>query len=598
MKRVLFTLITCAVALAAAGQEKQTRREDGRFQLPPSPDVTFLLPSQVTSDSGGRDGRFVVAPNYAQTPSGVRLYRYKTEADFPRPNDYYNGRPITVPEDGTGVVPRSDYAFATYLSNTRGGGYFTGPDGNQVAKEREQWITRHSYIDPVTNNELMVDDPYLYGDGDYYLEWIRQTQGYRSCFTFYAAYCDMYGFDFNELPGLWVQVYPSCDLKLSTQYFSRVFYRYSRYRTSEDVPAGAQEWEPAEVPQTLNPLRLNKPGEVVSEIQFELGPREDALSVSFTNSIINPAVSSTGGATIPSLPAGRTEVVVKTSECNGAIPNIPFTLESAPNAGSGGHVHLNSGNTTPPAGAFTNAPATVSGQTDSNGERRFTVTAGTFGGATTYTASTNNIGLTSTPIPVTSRPASLYTGVILRDYVPHPLVLQTYVKLTGHRDSVCGGETVTDPVTGAQSTIYHCDNHRDQSHYGRPELHAFIELAASLYNEDTTIPAANKGRLGINDMSTPLGGKFDIRGNWGGSHASHRLGVDVDVDRSVFDAAGNYSGTLRVAKLTEIIRRELKGKKVPEVPVHYRLNDALIDEIINDIRCDTCSFSTVKETEQ
>ncbi len=598
MKRVLFTLMAYAVAFAAAGQETHIPPREGGFQLPSAPNVTFLLPPPSASGSSGRDGRFAVAPNYAQTESRVFLYRYKTEADFPRPNDYYNGRPITVPEDGTGVVPRSDYAFATYLSNTHGGGYFTGPDGNLVPKEREQWIVRHSYIDPVTNNELEVDDPNVYGDGDYYLEWIRRTERNRSCFTFYAAYCDMYGFDFDELPGLWVQVYPSCNIKLSTQYFSRVFYRYSKYRTTEEVPAGAQEWEPAEVPQTLNPLRLNKPGELVSEIQFTLGPREDALSVSFTNSIINPAVPSTGGSEIPSLPAGRTEVVVRSSECNGPIPNVPFTLTSEPTPGSGGHVHLISGNVTPPAGAFTNAPASVSGQTDSNGERRFTVTAGTFGGATTYSASTDNIGLTATPIPVTSRPASLYTGVILRDYVPHPLVLQSYVKLTGHRTSVCGGETVTDPVTGTESTIYHCDNHKDVSHYGRPELHSFIELAASLYNEDATIPAANKGRLGINDMSTPLGGKFDIRGNWGGSHASHRLGVDVDVDRSVFDAAGNYKGPLRVAKMTAIVENELQGRRVPETPVHYRLNDALIDEIIRDLRCDTCSFSTVKETEQ
>src|SRR6266511_690754 len=142
-----------------------------------------------------------------------------------------------------------------------------------------------------------------------------------------------------------------------------------------------------------------------------------------------------------------------------------------------------------------------------------------------------------------SPPAGLLTGVILRDYVPHPLVLQ-YVRLTGQDDTVCGGELVTDPVTGTQVRVYHCDNHRDSNHYVRPELEGFIENFASLYNDDATVPPGSKGRLGINDTSLPLGGKFDIRGHWGGSHAFHLLGVDVDVDRSVFDASGNYAGPL------------------------------------------------------
>jgi len=561
--------------------------------------VTFLLPANVSGTDTSNEGRAPrVAPNYELSDSRVTLNRYKTEADFPRPQDYYNGRPIVVAEDGSGVVPRSDYAFATYLRDISGGGSALAPDGTYKAKKREQWIVRHSYIDPDTNNELNVDDPYVWGDGDYYLEWINQTQGYHSCFTFYAAYCDMYGFDFDNLPGLWVQVYPSCNLKLSTQYFSRVYYRYSFYRQSEDVPAGAQEWEPAEEPQTLNPLRLNKPGKVISEIQFTLGPSADALRVGFTNSIINPAVYSTGATTATSLPAGSTKVVVRTSDCGSTIPNVPFTLTSEQLAGSGGHVHLVSGNATPPAGAFSDAPASISGTTDASGRWETTVTAGTFGGVTTFKASTSDIGLSSTPIPLTSEPASLYTGVILRDYVPHPLVLQNYVKLTGHRNSVCGGEWVTDPNTGNKYQVFHCDNHRDKSHYARPELEAFVELMASMYNEDATVPASSKGRVGINDMSTQLGGKFDVRGNWHGSHASHRFGVDVDVDKSVFDAAGNYAGTLAAAKLTEIVEEQLNGKKVPEVPIHYRLDADLIDEIINDIRCDTCSASIVKETEQ
>ena len=35
--------------------------------------------------------------------------------------------------------------------------------------------------------------------------------------------------------------------------------------------------------------------------------------------------------------------------------------------------------------------------------------------------------------------------------------------------------------------------------------------------------------IGINDISLPYGGKFDVNGNWFKSHQTHREGLDVDI---------------------------------------------------------------------
>ncbi|GAB4536926.1 MAG: hypothetical protein Fur0020_05270 [Thermodesulfovibrionia bacterium] len=78
-----------------------------------------------------------------------------------------------------------------------------------------------------------------------------------------------------------------------------------------------------------------------------------------------------------------------------------------------------------------------------------------------------------------------------------------------------GGDTYR--LTGGTST--HPNNH-----YGTPETNARIRAMARDYFEATGIA------IGINDMSLPLGGLFDIYGNWSPPHKLHRLGKSVDVD--------------------------------------------------------------------
>lgn len=45
-----------------------------------------------------------------------------------------------------------------------------------------------------------------------------------------------------------------------------------------------------------------------------------------------------------------------------------------------------------------------------------------------------------------------------------------------------------------------------------------------------------KTTLGINDMSLIWGGVFDISGKWNTPHKTHREGLDVDIDRRVWNA--------------------------------------------------------------
>jgi hypothetical protein len=74
-------------------------------------------------------------------------------------------------------------------------------------------------------------------------------------------------------------------------------------------------------------------------------------------------------------------------------------------------------------------------------------------------------------------------------------------------------------LTGQTGT--HPDNH-----WGTPNTVANIQLVAlDLFD-------VFEATLGINDMSLPLGGLFDINGTWKPPHSSHRKGTSVDIDRT------------------------------------------------------------------
>jgi len=77
-------------------------------------------------------------------------------------------------------------------------------------------------------------------------------------------------------------------------------------------------------------------------------------------------------------------------------------------------------------------------------------------------------------------------------------------------------------LTGATTT-------HPENHYGKHSTIVLMRMIADEYYAETGTT------LGINDMSLPWGGLFDVSGNWSTPHISHREGKDVDIDRYVYD---------------------------------------------------------------
>lgn len=68
------------------------------------------------------------------------------------------------------------------------------------------------------------------------------------------------------------------------------------------------------------------------------------------------------------------------------------------------------------------------------------------------------------------------------------------------------------------------------NHYGTSSTVGTLSLIAWRYFEDT-----GGDSLGINDISLPKGGLFDINNDWATPHSEHRAGTDADIDRDGFD---------------------------------------------------------------
>ena len=79
-------------------------------------------------------------------------------------------------------------------------------------------------------------------------------------------------------------------------------------------------------------------------------------------------------------------------------------------------------------------------------------------------------------------------------------------------------------------------------------------------------------KLGINDMSLPDGGLFDICSDWEPGHSYHRVGASVDIDRNaeLFDQPGNFVGLSddQVNQLTVFVDLH-GGSRIDEESIHY-----------------------------
>lgn len=82
------------------------------------------------------------------------------------------------------------------------------------------------------------------------------------------------------------------------------------------------------------------------------------------------------------------------------------------------------------------------------------------------------------------------------------------------------------PHSAFYSIVGNCDKHENQCHWGRPGTLKFIEHLGVIWSGSLNTSV----RLGINDISLPLGGHFDYKGTWRAPHKSHFYGEDIDIN--------------------------------------------------------------------
>ncbi len=66
--------------------------------------------------------------------------------------------------------------------------------------------------------------------------------------------------------------------------------------------------------------------------------------------------------------------------------------------------------------------------------------------------------------------------------------------------------------------------------------------------------------LYINDASLPFGGKFDVKGNWSGSHSLHRRGIDLDI--RLYDTANTSANETVEKNINRLLYKKKWLKKL------------------------------------
>lgn len=587
----------CLAATVVAAQEEVrpvAERADVvtlEAEQPPAPAGFQLRPGGLTQHALPQQPQSLLRPRVEnEAVSSAQLMRYKTAADYPDYSRYYNGRGIPVGEGGS--IPRSDFAIGIETGRITGGGCFplnpSDPQslclkdaaGQTVMKQREKWTFRMSYLKPGDPNavEVNIGFPGAWGYvGDDELVWVRETsEGYR-CFTFYSYECNFYNFNLDYIEGSVRAFRPDCSHPRGAGYRAQIFYQYSRYKITDEIPAGVNEWEPATVAATAT--RLDRPGKEIFGVNWRLTPDESALAVGggFLRAAVplrhidkyDTSVTNVGGDVHTAIAPQEGRLIVNSTECGQALPNVAFTGTINYMEQSGGHKHLTSNNTSPPAGRVSNAPTSFSGTTDTTGrwEAPFTIKAGEFAGAYEITVKTDNLLPGSTPpLPFTSKRSTLTVGFPgMWRFIPSA---SDYLEMTGYDSSI--------PNNCETSA---CDNHKDASYYGSLALHDFIRKLPGVFQTAT----GSSGKIRVNDMSLPQGGAFDIDGNWAlKKHISHRIGVDVDVNRNVRMPNGTLVSLTadEILEFQEAVRTELKGTRINEPSIHFRLPATMIDEVV------------------
>ncbi len=333
---------------------------------------------------------------------------------------------------------------------------------------------------------------------------------------------------------------PTCNHKRGPGYKAQIFYQYSRYKITDTIPPGANEWEPATIPATAT--RLEQPGEVLWSRTWSLGMSENAVGFS-VHSPVHPEIeSNTGYATAaPTVAPATGTVTFSAIDCE-PFPGVSFTISTDFVPGSSGHAHTN-----PPSLGDVATIASTSGTTDASGRWSTTFTTGRVASKLRLTAIgtiEGNLFLKTADLPV---------------------------GFNGLGDPGVDGSGI---IRYTGQTVNHASNH-----YGSGELHVFVRKMASYYN--ILAPAADRGTIGINDMSLERGGLFDISGSWATPHSRHRFGTDADVDRFVQRPDGTFIFADRDL-LEDIVKTNLDGVFLKESGgrMHVQVPEYMVADIL------------------
>jgi len=218
------------------------------------------------------------------------------------------------------------------------------------------------------------------------------------------------------------------------------------------------------------------------------------------------------GRIIPS--RAMTELRVQLTRGGVQIGGHPFALISDYVDGSGGHDHVSPRRprTLDNYGSFALKRATPSqasnpfeGTTSAGGEGDIAYTASLFGDRMLFKAQSSENRLLWDTVSVVEKVPGL---------VPLP--------------------------TGANNLITYTSTERfhalPNSNYGIPDAVRAVSQAVRSYAEE--LGMASDIFLAAIDMSLPLGGLFDINGNWSSPHELHRAGKSVDFSHFYRDATG------------------------------------------------------------
>lgn len=113
------------------------------------------------------------------------------------------------------------------------------------------------------------------------------------------------------------------------------------------------------------------------------------------------------------------------------------------------------------------------------------------------------------------------------------------------------------PISGSPFYVFiGATNAHSDNHYLTPAAEALLKGLAVAYQFEPRfqINGVTPPPLHINDASLVWGGKFDIKGNWGGDHQAHKRGAVIDI------RANTASGAMPESLFTEFEKLAKKTK--------------------------------------